>query len=85
MARIQDKIITGAVNSFKVTADNFGINEKLAKVLTFGIAIFLLRVLMILFCIKIKGERVPAMLKEVSKSTLPDTLAPFFRFFSVTQ
>ena len=73
-AQIQDKIITGAVNSFKVTADNFGINEKLAKVLTFGISILLLRVLMILFCIKIKGERVAAAAKEVSKSTLPDTL-----------
>ncbi len=70
-ARIQDKIFTGAINSFKVTADNFGINEKFAKVLTFGIAIFLLRILMILFCIKIKGERLAAI--TATKNTESET------------
>jgi hypothetical protein len=67
-AKVIDKIATSAVNSFDVTAENFGIPKRRAKVLTFGIAIFLLRVLMILFCIKIKGEQVVAV-----KSTLPGT------------
>jgi hypothetical protein len=68
---IIDKIAVSAINSFDVTTDNFGIPKKRAKVLTFGIAIFLLRVLMILFCIKIKGER--AAIKAAADETDTET------------
>jgi hypothetical protein len=67
-AQIIDKIASSAVNSFDVTAENFGIPKQRAKVLTFGIAIFLLRVLMILFCIKIKGERAALTALNETKS-----------------
>ena len=60
-AKIIDNIALSAVNSFDVTADNFGIPKKRAKVFTFGIAIFLLRVLMILFAIKLKGAKAAAV------------------------
>lgn len=73
-AKIINKIAASAVNSFDVTADTFGIPKKRAKVFTFGIAIFLLRVLMILFCLKIQGRSAVTTVKEVSKSTSSDTL-----------